>query len=174
MSTAYAFDDVRRPAVPVRFATVGATARPLLPEPEREPVVADAPAAASPAIEAAPLRAARPRVLVAVGLAGGVACVLAAQLLLSISTASGAYRVASLQTESTTLARQQQVATEQLEQLGAPQHLAREAQSLGMVPSTGTAYLRLSDGATIGAGRGGATGSRIDTARVPDALLPSH
>src|SRR4051794_9635938 len=69
----------------------------------------------------------RPRVLAAGALLAGVTCVLAAQLLVSIQTAQGAYTVDRLQATSTALAREQQVRAEALETLASPQHLAQRA-----------------------------------------------
>jgi hypothetical protein len=175
MSTAFAFDDVRRPT-PIATAsyarmsgTRGATA--LAPEPEFEPQTTEF--VGSGGLEVVPERAARrarPRVLAVTGLVAGVGCVLAGQLFLSIQSASGAYAVTQLQQTSTSLARQQQVATEQLERLSAPQNLARDAQALGMVPSTASAAIRVSNGKVVGAAAS-SHGATVSTRLVPDALL---
>lgn len=168
MSTAFAYDDARRPApmVTAPFAFGGAAAR----QPEPEFPGFDERPVGLEVVRGLPARRARPRVLAVSGLVAGVGCVLAAQLLLSIQTAAGAYAVTQLQSTSTSLARQQQVATEHLERLSAPQNLARDAQALGMVPSTTSAGIRLSDGAIVGASPT-AQESPLRTADVPDALL---
>ena len=135
MSTAFAFDPVRRPL----------PARPV----ETAPAVSDllsAPPAAAPRVS--PL--ARPRVLAASVVLGGTACVVVAQLLLSIGTANGAYRLAELQQHSDVLAHQQQVQAERLQALGAPQRLASQAAALGMVPDDSPAYLDARTGKVLG------------------------
>lgn len=131
MSTAYAFDPVRRPA----------PARPL----ETAPLVAAPPMAAPRALPVA-----RPKVLAAAAVLAGATCVVAAQLLLSIGTAHGAYRLAALEQRSDVLSRQQQVQAESLQSLAAPQHLAARAAALGMVPDDSPAYLDARTGRVLG------------------------
>jgi hypothetical protein len=131
LSTAYAFDPVRRPL----------PARPV----EAAPVVDTTPAVAP---RAAPL--ARPRVVAGAAVLGGVVCLVAAQLLLSIATANGAYRLAELQQRSDLLSREAQVQAESLQTLAAPQHLAARAAALGMVPDDSPAYLDAGSGKILG------------------------
>jgi hypothetical protein len=147
MSTAHAIDPIRSLALPSDWE------------------------AGRPDLQVVPARAARPRVLAAGALLAGVTCVLAAQLLVSIQTAQGAYAVDRLQATSTALSREQQVRAEALETLASPQHLARRAAALGMVPAGYPAYLRLSDGAVVGGHGAPATGSAIAVGDVPNALL---
>ena len=148
MSTAHAIDPIRSVALPGAW------------EPGR------------PDLQVVPGRDAhRPRVLAAGALLTGVTCVLAAQLLVSIQTAQGAYTVDRLQATSTSLARQQQVRAEALETLASPQHLAARAAKLGMVPAAYPAYLRLSDGAVVGGPGHAATGTASVAGDVPNALL---
>lgn len=153
MSTAHAIDPIRSLSLPTGWE------------------------AGRPELQVVPGRAAqRPRVLAAGALLTGVTCVLAAQLLVSIQTAQGAYTVDRLQAASTALAREQQVRGEALETLASPQHLARRAAALGMVPAGYPAYLRLSDGAVVG-GRGTAStgaASTTSVSDVPNALLTSR
>lgn len=148
MSTAFAIDPVRRPSAPLA--------------PDRAP-------AADPL--AAPRRAARPRILGVSLIVAGVGCVLAAQLVLSIGTADGAFRLQSLRDRSVQLAREQAVATEQLQTLAAPQHLAARAAALGMVPQDSPAYLTPA-GRVLGAASAATAGRRPAVGDVPDALLP--
>ena len=150
MTTAYAIDPIRRPAVPGAWEA---------PRPELQVVGGRA--------------LSKPRVLAAGLLMTGVTCVLAAQLLISIQTASGAYTVDRLQATSTALARQQQVRAEAIETLASPQDLARRAAALGMVPAAYPAYLRLSDGAVVGGPGRAATGAAATVGDVPNALLAS-
>src|SRR3954447_9682019 len=128
--------------------------------------------AGRPDLQVVPGRdARRPRVLAAGALLTGVTCVLAAQLLVSIQTAQGAYAVDRLQATSTALGREQQVRAEALETLASPQHLAQRAAALGMVPAGYPAYLRLADGAVLGGPGHAATGSSSPVSDVPNALL---
>jgi hypothetical protein len=82
---------------------------------------------------------------------GGLGAVLAGQLLLSIALSDGAYVIDGLQSKQTELARSEQLVSEDLDKLSSPQNLARNAESLGMVQNANPAYLRLSDGAVLGA-----------------------
>ena len=121
-------------------------------------------------------RRARPRLGAALITVGGLFLILAAQLLLSIATSEGAYAISSLQTEQAELARDEQVLTENLQVLEAPQHLATEAQGLGMVANTSAAYLRLADGTVLGAPTRAVASSAFLTAAdgtplIPDSLL---
>lgn len=105
-------------------------------------------------IEVVPARQqkrARPRAVYALVTVGGLFAILVAQLLLSIVVSEGAYQIAGLQQEQRELTRDQQVLTEELQVLESPQHLAANAEALGMVTNSATAYLRLADGAVLGA-----------------------
>lgn len=105
-------------------------------------------------IEIAPTRSqkkARPRAVYALVTVAGLFAILLAQLLLSIVVSDGAYQISRLQQQQTELARDQQSLTEELQVLESPQHLAANAESLGMVSNSSTAYLRLADGAILGA-----------------------
>jgi hypothetical protein len=146
MSTAFAFDPVRRPA----------PARPV----EAAPVVAAPPLAAPRALPVA-----RPKVVAAAAVLGGAVCVVVAQLLLSIGTANGAYRLAELEQRSDVLTRQQQVQAESLQALAAPQHLAAQAAALGMVPDDSAAYLDARTGRVLGS-----TEATAGTVRHPGGI----
>jgi len=148
MTTAYAIDPIRRPAVPGGWEA---------PRPDLQVVGGRA--------------LTKPRVLAAGLLMTGVTGILAAQLLISIQTASGAYTVDRLQATSTALAREQQVHAEAIETLASPQELARRASGLGMVPAAYPAYLRLSDGAVVGGPGRAATATAVAVGEVPNALL---
>ena len=121
-------------------------------------------------------RRARPRLGAAVVTVGGLFVILAAQLLLTIATSDGAYQISALQAHQAELARDEQVLIEQLQVLDAPQHLATEAHGLGMVSSSSAAYLRLADGAILGAPMQAVASSAFLTAPdgtplIPDSLL---
>jgi hypothetical protein len=121
-------------------------------------------------------RRARPRLLAAVAVVGGLFSILAAQLLLTIATSEGAYQIQDLQSQQVELSRDEQQLQEQLAVLDAPQHLASEAQAMGMVPNASIAYLRLSDGDVLGSPAAASASEALKTAEdgtplIPDALL---
>ena len=124
-----------------------AVARPLR-QPARQP-------AAEPRrhLEVAPTRAqrrARPRMLPALVTIGGIGVILLAQLLLSIVIADGAYQVSGLQSAKHDAVLQQHALSEQLDLLASPQHLAANAEALGMVASGNAVYLDAKTGAVTG------------------------
>lgn len=119
-------------------------------------------------------RRARPRLLSALVTIGGLFAILAAQLLLTIATSEGAYEISSLQSQQGELARDQQVLVEKLQVLGAPQHLAAEAQQMGMVASGSTAYLRLADAVVLGVPAAASASSALVTAPDGSPLIPNR
>jgi hypothetical protein len=150
MSTALATAPFRRPTAPGRL-------------PGAEP---------APRIEIAPVREqrrARPKVVYAGVVVGGIGALMLGQLMLSIALSDGAYTIDSLQAEQKANARQVQTLTEDLGRLSSPQNLAANAEALGMVQNSNPVWLRMSDGAVIGtpspavAGTGvlGAAGSQV-------------
>lgn len=108
-----------------------------------------------PPLEVVPTRQqrrARPRAVYAVATIAGVFAILLAQLLLSIILSDGAYRISALETERAELDRSAQVLTERLNVYDSAQHVAANAEALGMVVSAvSPAYLLLSDGTVQGA-----------------------
>jgi hypothetical protein len=96
-------------------------------------------------------RRARPRTLYAITAVCALLVIVVAQLLLSIGVSQGAYQLSSLQSRQTELQRSYQAASEDLNRLTSPQNLAANANALGMVSNSNPAYLRLSDGAVLGA-----------------------
>ena len=83
---------------------------------------------------------------------GGIGVILVAQLLLSIVIADGAYRITSLQSAKHDAVLQQHALSEQLDLLASPQHLAANAEALGMVASGSAVYLDARTGAVSGSG----------------------
>ncbi len=75
---------------------------------------------------------------------------LLAVLLLNTRMAQGEYTRYALQTRLAQSAQNQQRIATVLDDVASPAHLAAAARRLGMVPSPGGAYLRLSDGAVLG------------------------
>ncbi len=118
-------------------------------------------------------RRARPRLLAAIVTVGGLFAILTAQLLLAIATSDGAYQISTLQAQQNELARDEQVLLEQLQVLGAPQHLAAEAQAMGMVRGSSAAYLRLADGAVLGAPVAATADAALRTAPDGTSLIPN-
>jgi hypothetical protein len=106
-------------------------------------------------LEVAPTRAqrrARPRLLPALVTIGGIGVILLAQLLLSIVLADGAYQISSLQTQKHDAVLQQHALSETLDLYNSPQHLAANAEALGMVASGNAVYLDATTGAVTGTG----------------------
>lgn len=121
----------------------------------------------------APERAARskPRLAYAVIALGGVAVIIVAQLLLSIAVTQGAYEIDALQMQQTTLTRDEQKLSEDLDRVESPQFLATKAEGLGMVPNSNPVYLRLSDGAVLGQPTAAEGGAGASAPLVPNALI---
>jgi hypothetical protein len=116
-------------------------------------------------------RRARPKIVYALSAVTGVAAIVVAQLLLSVGISEGAYEVSRLQASQVELGRTAESVTEDLVRASSPQSLAANAEALGMVSNSNPVYLRLSDGAVLGA-PSSATGSQADAASlVPNALL---
>ena len=104
-------------------------------------------------LEVVPTRAqrrARPRMLPALITIGGIGVILLAQLLLSIVIADGAYQISGLQSAKHDAMLQQHALSEQLDLLASPQHLATNAEALGMVASGNAVYLDAKTGAVTG------------------------
>lgn len=75
---------------------------------------------------------------------------LMALLMLNISIGKGAYELSALQRQQRELAVDQQELSEQVEQVSAPQELARAAKELGMVPAPNTVFVKVPDGQVQG------------------------
>lgn len=120
-------------------------------------------------------RRARPRALYAAIAVGVLLTVVVAQLLLSIGISQGAYQLNTLQSQQTQLQRSYQAVSQDLNRVSSPQNLAANANALGMVSNSSPAYLRLSDGAVLGAplpangAAGTVTGAQGNL--VPNSLL---
>ncbi|HZK58760.1 MAG TPA: hypothetical protein VFC59_02685 [Cryobacterium sp.] len=116
-------------------------------------------------------RRARPRIVYALTASAGMAAVVVAQLLLSVGISQGAYEISTLQASQVELGRTTQSVTEDLVRVSSPQSLAANAEALGMVTSSNPAYLRLSDGAVLGAPSSASLSSGGAADLVPNALL---
>ncbi|WP_431798422.1 hypothetical protein [Microbacterium kunmingense] len=115
-----------------------------------------------PVEHAAPVARRRPR------LAYGVVAVVAAlaiagvQMMLSILTTQSSYEISSLTQQQSELQWQRQMLSDDVAGLSSPQYLAANAAALGMVIEESPNYLRLSDGAVLGAGIAAEGGASID------------
>ncbi len=116
-------------------------------------------------------RQARPRIVYALSAVAGMATIVVIQLLLSVGISQGAYEVSRLEASQVELGRTAESVTEDLVRISSPQSLAANAEALGMVSNSNPVYLRLSDGAVLGA-PASASGSQGGAASlVPNALL---
>ncbi len=140
------------------------------PLPSRHPRVAERPRHIQ-IVTTRTQRRRRPKLLYALVGVSGLFGILLGQLLLSIALSDGAYQISTLTTERRDLGRTAQALTEQLELMGSSQNLAVGAQGLGMVSSTASAYLRLSDGAVLGSVHAETANGVWGTTLVPNALL---
>jgi hypothetical protein len=119
----------------------------------------------------APSKHAKPRVVYALSAVTCVGAIVVAQLLLSVGISQGAYEISALRASQVELGRTADSVSEELIRVSSPQSLAANAESLGMVSNSNAAYLRLSDGAVLGA-PSSATGSQAGAASlVPNSLL---
>jgi hypothetical protein len=95
-----------------------------------------------------PVRSRGPFALVCAALLAGT---LVSLLLLNIALSRGSYREHELEQRRADLADQQQALSERLAAEAAPGRLAQRAAALGMVSNPNPVFLRLSDGAVLGA-----------------------
>ncbi|MBG6213542.1 MAG: hypothetical protein LH475_07395 [Cryobacterium sp.] len=122
-------------------------------------------------VSSTPSPRARPRIFYAFTAVAGMAAIIVAQLLLSVGISQGAYEISSLQSSQSELGRTAASLSEDLVRVSSPQSLAANAEGLGMVSNSDPVYLRLSDGAVLGA-PASASGSQAGAASlVPNALL---
>jgi len=114
----------------------------------------------------------RPKAFFAYVTAGVMFGVMVAQMLLSVATESGAYEIAHLQSANKEATRSFQQMTQEIDRLASPQHLALNAEALGMMSNNTPAYIRLSDGAVLGAPTSG-DGFRNLVAGNGGSLVPN-
>ncbi len=108
-------------------------------------------------------RRARPKLVYALVATAAIFAIFLAQLLISISLSSGAYKIDGLQATQQNLGRTASSLTERLDTLGSDQNLEANAIALGMVGSGNAAFLELSNGAVLGTATR-ATGTSAKTA----------
>ncbi|MGN8551703.1 UNVERIFIED_CONTAM: hypothetical protein OHV15_03840 [Microbacterium sp. SLM126] len=121
-----------------------------------------------------PVRRRRPKLLYGVVAVLGAFVIAGAQMVLSIMTTQGSYELSTLSSQQRELTFQQQILYDEVAGLGSPQYLAANAAALGMVIDESPSYLRLSDGALLGAGEvsyGRSSVDAIGRGVVPNALI---
>jgi len=104
----------------------------------------------------------------------GAFLIAGAQMVLSIMTTQGSYELAELTQEQRALTYQKQILYDDVAGLSSPQYLAANAAALGMVIDESPSYLRLSDGAILGASQVALGSSSVDAigrGAVPNALI---
>jgi hypothetical protein len=116
-------------------------------------------------------RQARPKIAYALTALGGMAVIVAAQLLLSVGISQSAYEISTLQGRQVELGRTAESVGEDLVRASSPQSLAANAAALGMVANSNPVYLRLSDGAVLGAPRQAEGTPAGGETLVPNSLL---
>jgi hypothetical protein len=121
-----------------------------------------------------PSRKRRPKLIYGVVALAGALTIGAAQMALSILTTQSSYELSTLTQEARQLTWQKQILYDDVAGLSSPQYLAANASALGMVIAESPSYLRLSDGALLGAGQAALGASSVDAigrAAVPNALI---
>jgi len=94
----------------------------------------------------------RPKLAYAIIALAGAAIIGIAQMGLSIATTQDSFTVSELTAQNRELTLQAQALSESIAGVSSPQQLAQTADAMGMVVGGSPSYLRLSDGALIGAG----------------------
>ena len=132
-------------------------------------------------VVAEPDRKRRPKLLYGMVALLGAFAIAGAQMALSVLTTQTSYDIAELTSQQRNLTYEKQILTDELAGLSSPQYLAANAAALGMVIDETPAYLRLSDGAGIGAvstvdaiGRGAVENALISETPLvtaPDATI---
>ncbi|MFE7844645.1 hypothetical protein ACFUTX_05535 [Microbacterium sp. NPDC057407] len=122
----------------------------------------------------APVRRRRPKLLYGVVAVLGAFLIAGSQMALSIMTTQGSYELSALKQEQRDLTYQKQILYDDVAGLSSPQYLAANAAALGMVIDESPSYLRLSDGALLGAREVSLGSSSVDAmgrGAVPNALI---
>ncbi|GAA3207454.1 hypothetical protein [Microbacterium terregens] len=121
-----------------------------------------------------PSRRRRPKLIYGIVALVGALSIGTAQMALSILTTQSSYELSTLAQESRELTWHKQILFDDVAGLSSPQYLAANASALGMVINESPSYLRLSDGALLGAGQVSLGASSVDAigrAAVPNALI---
>jgi cell division protein FtsL len=122
-------------------------------------------------VRSAPRKRRAPFVVLCFGM---LAAALIAVLVLNISVSTAQYQLVKLRAEQTSLTKQNQDLTQQVQNFEAPQNLAAKAAELGMVASTGKGQIDLSTLTVSGdakpAVKGDSAGAVIAAPAVPGQL----
>jgi hypothetical protein len=143
-------------------------------EPEREherAVPQEAPRRHIQIVSSKSQRQARPRIVYALSAVAAMATIVVAQLLLSVAISQSAYEISTLQDRQVELGRTAESVGEELVRASSPQSLAANAAALGMVSNSNPVYLRLSDGAVLGAPQEAKGTPAGGETLVPNSLL---
>ncbi|WP_314502610.1 hypothetical protein [uncultured Microbacterium sp.] len=125
-------------------------------------------------VVAEPSRRRRPKLIYGIVALAGALTIGTAQMALSILTTQSSYELSALAQEARQLTFQKQILYDDVAGLSSPQYLAANASALGMVIEEAPSYLRLSDGALLGAGQAALGASSVDAigrAAVPNELI---
>lgn len=125
-----------------------------------------------PVEQTAPRR--RPRLAYGIVAVLGAAAIVAAQMVVSILTTQDTYAISTLTSQQRQLTWDRQILYDEVAGLSSPQYLAANASALGMVISEAPTFLRLSDGALVGASQAAGWQSSIDAVgrgAVANALI---
>lgn len=110
----------------------------------------------------APARRRRPKLAFALIALGGALAIGAGQMVLSLAITHDSFVLADLTSQQRELDLQTRALQDEVTGLSSPQHLAAEADALGMVVAGSASYLRLSDAAVLGANAPAGWASTID------------
>jgi hypothetical protein len=87
-----------------------------------------------------------PFILLLIGLLGGA---LVSLLVISTTLAQGSFQITSLQQQNSSLARQEQLLTQEVAQASSPAQIAQEAEMLGMRPDPNLRFINLKTGKAV-------------------------
>jgi hypothetical protein len=116
---------------------------------------------------------ARSRAGVVVASVGLLVAGLVTVLLVQMSLERGAYALQREQSQARVLGEQRQALQEQIQQLKAPQNLARKAAGYGMVPAPNPAFLRARDGKVLGVPAPGVAAPSPTVKKAAPAAAPT-
>jgi hypothetical protein len=99
-----------------------------------------------------------PFILLLIGLLGGA---LVCLLVISTTLAEGSYQITGLQQQNASLAKQEQLLTQQVAEDSSPEQIAQEAEELGMRPNPNLQFINTKTGKVV-AGHPSAADTQID------------
>ena len=99
-----------------------------------------------------------PFILLLIGLLGGA---LVCLLVISTTLAQGSYQITGLQQQNASLAKQEQLLTQQVAEESSPQQIAQEAEQLGMRPNPNLQFINTNTGKVV-TGHPSAADTQID------------